>query len=1444
MRTAAVVSSCAVVAGVLAPVTTAQAATGKPSEERKPAATAPGTKAAAPDGTAAAETEDEAIAQARRTGKPVEILSKRAESGDVFATPDGKLEAREYLRPVRTRVDGVWRKVDTRLAPTKKGTVAPRAATVGLEFSGGGTAPLVRMSRVGRDLTLSWPTRLPKPRLAGDTATYPEILPGVDLRLAAREDGFTQLLVVKSARAAANPKLARLRLALDADGMTVRETSSGGLEAIDRGSGGAVFEAPRPVMWDSSAAASTAKAPKAPKGAAITPQQAPTTPRTAPGRVADPDPRDPRVRRALGSDAEPGAAESAHLAAVGVDIPADQSALVLRPDTTVLKGPDTVYPVYIDPQWYSPKATAWTMASKYWDSSPQWKFNGDPDAGMGFCGWQYCQPWDTKRLFYRIPVSKFAGKSVLSAEFVVRNTWSASCTAKGVELWRTKDISDQTTWNSQNASGFWIDHLRTSSFAYGFDGCAARDAEFDVRTAVQQAADKKWSTMTFGLRADNETDPYSWKRFSDDAFLRVKYNRPPSQPKMSQLTMEYGGVCKKPSAAPRSRSLGKIYANDIKDPDGDTVAVEFYASWDGGTWKPLRTGYKKSGSDFSISLPASIPQNKQIAWSIRVYDGAQWSPWSWAGDAPTACYFFYDATAPKPPVLTSADYPASDPENPNDPWLDGLGQYGEFELKANDSGVKEYRWGLNTDPSSSNVIATSAGAPKTLRLLPAKIGLNTLYVQSRDTADNLSAIATYRFRVKAGQLERAQWGLDDATGSTAAAGTAPERTAALSGGPVAGEPGALGTSVLFDGVDDQASTDLAAVTTDNGFSVSAWAKLSKAPAGAAVIAAQPGNHALGFELYYSKGFDRWAFNQYSADTSTAVPVRAMAAQPGGVTVGEWTHLVGTYSVSSKEMKLYVNGVLVGTALHNTPWDARRGLRIGGSHHNGVDTSFFPGHIDEVQLYEKPLSQADVTQLHGKQNLTVGRPARLVFPMDEPAGASALKGVPQVPSATYHGGVTPGTPGVSNKALTLDGVDDYASLGRPMVNNQRSFSVSAWARLPETRPMTNGVVATQLGTSKPGFELYYSTHYKQWIFSTHSQDSAQGTPIRAFQKPGEEADGGTWAHLVGVFDTYTMQITLYVNGVRQQSAQLAADWYAGGAFQIGATRFDNTLMNHFTGNIDDVRLFDRPVSAGEVQQMFRQRPVVKTRWTFTQATGTPAAVPDVSGSGNNLQLQGNPQVGPYPLGWVDGGIVLDGVDDHATARVPVDTTGSFTITGWAQAAAMPQAPVTVLSAPGASQDAFAVRYHPPADPTTDPGRWRISAASGDSTGSPVSGVDNGQFFSPTDWTHLALVYDGFAKELQLYVNGELEEVACADTDGDGQPDIPNCSDRLSWTEDVHTYRATQPLQLGRSRAGTTGSQYWSGALSDVWAFQGTLTEAQVSLLSAGAPGLPTEVPGSD
>ncbi|TDC00115.1 LamG domain-containing protein, partial [Actinomadura bangladeshensis] len=178
-------------------------------------------------GPKAAVTEEQALAAARESGAPVEVLAGRGESRTVRALPNGRMEVEQHVRPIRARKGGGWADIDTGLRRSGA-DVVPTATTVGLRFSGGGSGPMVRMTRAGRTLALTWPTPLPEPVLDGDTATYRGVLGAdVDLLLRAEADGFAHTLVVKTAEAAKDPRLARLALSLSAPGLSVTQEPAG-----------------------------------------------------------------------------------------------------------------------------------------------------------------------------------------------------------------------------------------------------------------------------------------------------------------------------------------------------------------------------------------------------------------------------------------------------------------------------------------------------------------------------------------------------------------------------------------------------------------------------------------------------------------------------------------------------------------------------------------------------------------------------------------------------------------------------------------------------------------------------------------------------------------------------------------------------------------------------------------------------------------------------------------------------------------------------------------------------------------------------------------------------------------------------------------------------------------------------------------------------------------
>src|SRR5688572_727875 len=202
-----------------------------------------------------AVTEAAAQAAARDTNARVAVSSLRTETQEVFANPDGTFTLEQSTLPVRVKQGASWVPVDATLRLRPDGSVRPVATSVPMAFSGGGAGPLARISSGGREVAMCWSSALPTPVLSGDTATYPNVLPDVDLVVTADPMGFSEVLVVKTAAAARHPEVKRLRLSLKSNnGLSMRVDGSGNIDAVDP-SGETLFHAGTPLMWDSSGGA-------------------------------------------------------------------------------------------------------------------------------------------------------------------------------------------------------------------------------------------------------------------------------------------------------------------------------------------------------------------------------------------------------------------------------------------------------------------------------------------------------------------------------------------------------------------------------------------------------------------------------------------------------------------------------------------------------------------------------------------------------------------------------------------------------------------------------------------------------------------------------------------------------------------------------------------------------------------------------------------------------------------------------------------------------------------------------------------------------------------------------------------------------------------------------------------------------------------------------------
>ncbi|MBC6464805.1 LamG domain-containing protein [Actinomadura alba] len=436
------------------------------------------------------------------------------------------------------------------------------------------------------------------------------------------------------------------------------------------------------------------------------------------------------------------------------------------------------------------------------------------------------------------------------------------------------------------------------------------------------------------------------------------------------------------------------------------------------------------------------------------------------------------------------------------------------------------------------------------------------------------------------------------------------------------------------------------------------------------------------------------------------------------------------------------------------------------------------------------------------SVKAGTTSKAHWKLDEAADATVLQAVTRENeaeiSAQPHGGVTLGVEGQRGTAMGLDGVTGYAATSGPIVDNRKSYSISAWAQPATT---ADGVLVSQSDDDVTGFGLSASAGH--WVFDTRSSDDA--APARAVSDA--QVQVGEWSHIVGVYDATAQDLTVYVNGIRAGEVSFEKSALnAYGPLRIGAGFSDGEPTDLFRGQIDDVQVFDRILVPDEVRQL-SDRPVVrKGRWKLN-TDGS-----DDTGHGNHLTLHGGAVIDPdsgFFYGMSPAGLLLNGTDGHAETAAPaVRTDQSFTIAGWVNPPSRPTQAATVFSQAGTAINRFALRYVPGEDPAVQ-GEWRLEMADEDSASSRTTAVRHPQF-NEGSWEHLALVYDAAGDTMSLYVNGRpyADESAKAGVFG---------------------FNASNGgLQVGRSKLGDP--EYWPGAIDDVWAYQGALSQEQIAILA--------------
>jgi uncharacterized repeat protein (TIGR02543 family) len=172
-------------------------------------------------------------------------------------------------------------------------------------------------------------------------------------------------------------------------------------------------------------------------------------------------------------------------------------------------------------------------------------------------------------------------------------------------------------------------------------------------------------------------------------------------------------------------------------------------------------------------------------------------------------------------------------------------------------------------------------------------------------------------------------------------------------------PGKVGQAFSFNGSGQYlVAPDSATLDISDRFTLQSWINPASVPegAGAAVISKVGGGGGNnGYQLGITSSFA--PFCQFNA-SGEGWPANSLTA--GTVAQNAWTHIACTYD--NDTLKIYVNGLLAGSKVvgAKSVINSSSTLRISGDDNNHV---FFNGLIDEPQIYNRALSDAEVLSVY-------------------------------------------------------------------------------------------------------------------------------------------------------------------------------------------------------------------------------------------------------------------------------------------------------------------------------------------------------------------------------------------------------------------------------------------------------------------------------------------------
>lgn len=420
--------------------------------------------------------------------------------------------------------------------------------------------------------------------------------------------------------------------------------------------------------------------------------------------------------------------------------------------------------------------------------------------------------------------------------------------------------------------------------------------------------------------------------------------------------------------------------------------------------------------------------------------------------------------------------------------------------------------------------------------------------------------------------------LDEKTGTTAYDHSGNGNNGTFGGGTASYYPtwatlGKIGAALDFDGSDDY--VDMGNWTSeDTSYTIEFWMNADA---------------ATGTDRMIMRGNSIYCFYNPSIKfTGTGISFQESGCsgegEMGTVTAStdEWIHVAMTRD--GETTKAYVNGrlELIDTSLGD-PTSTSGGKQILGARNtDGTIEYHYDGKLDEVKIYDYARTAAQIAYDYNR-----GRPVAY-WKLDDCSGSTAydssgnsingtvvIGGSGSQTSAgtcTTSGAWYNGRTGKYQSSLNFDGTDDYVNLSGSSTELQitGAISISSWVK-------TSSSGSYQVVVDDLGADTF--TSWSQWLDGSGKVGWYSGG---GWLTSTDAVNDGSWHHIVTTVDS-SDTLKFYIDGVLDSTYSSVDSRSATSDDKAIGRRSDSNTYN-FTGQIDDVRIYNYDLSANQVKKI--------------------------------------------------------------------------------------------------------------------------------------------------------------------------------------------------------------------------------------------------------------------